>query len=85
LIINGKKAEYRAYVLVACSNPLLVIFNKGFIKTALKNYTIDNLNKEIHLTNLAEARLHEEYEKIKNSAYLNIEQFENFLKINKQY
>ena len=36
--------------------------NKGFIKTALKNYTMDSLNKEVHLTNLAEARLHEEYQ-----------------------
>ena len=49
-----------------------MIFNKGFIKTALKNYTMDSLNKEVHLTNLAEARLHEEYEEAKNSAYLNI-------------
>lgn len=55
-MINGRKAEYRAYVLIPTSEPYLVIFNKGFLKSALKEYDTESSDLSRHLTNLAEAR-----------------------------
>lgn len=62
-------------------DPELIIFNKGFIKTALRKYDVNSKDMKAHLTNLAEARKNEEeYNKIKNEAYLCVSGFEKLLK-----
>lgn len=81
MLINGRKAEYRAYVLIANTDPFLVVFNKGFVKTALRKYERNSNDMKSHLTNLLESRKFEdEYNKVKNESYFNVEEFEEMLK-----
>lgn len=50
LLINKRKAELRVYMLIAYTDPFLIVFNKGFIKSALKNYDLHSNDMNAHLT-----------------------------------
>lgn len=50
LLINGKKFHIRVLCLIFIENNniLFYLFDKFFIYTAAKNYTLNNLNKNVH-------------------------------------
>ena len=52
LLINNKKFHFRLYVIVIKNNDNVNVYfyNKGFMYFSKKEYTLDNLNKDVHLS-----------------------------------
>ena len=58
LLVDGRKFDFRVYVAVASTSPLLVLYHKGFARVAMQPYEAvsQGLAKEVHLTNNAVAK-----------------------------
>ena len=53
LLLNGRKFDFRMYMVIASSNPLMVFYHDGFLRVSLYSYDEDNMDKKVLLTNLA--------------------------------
>ena len=53
LLINGKKFDFRMYLLVASTNPLMAYYHDGFLRVSLIDYDANSSDKKVLLTNLA--------------------------------
>ena len=53
LLLNGNKFDFRMYLLVASTNPLIAFYHDGFLRVALAKYDIQSNDKKTFLTNLA--------------------------------
>jgi tubulin polyglutamylase TTLL1 len=53
LLLNGNKFDFRMYMVVASTNPLIAYYHDGFMRVSLMNYDINSDDKKVLLTNLA--------------------------------
>ena len=53
LLLNGNKFDFRMYLLVASTNPMIAYYHDGFLRVALAKYDIQSNDKKTFLTNLA--------------------------------
>jgi len=53
LLLEGRKFDFRMYMLVASTNPLMVFYHDGFLRVSLGNYDNNSTDKKVLLTNLA--------------------------------
>ena len=57
MLYDKKKFDIRCYVLVACTQPLFVLFHHGYLRLSLMDYDLYKMenqdNLAIHLTNAA--------------------------------
>lgn len=53
LLLNGRKFDFRMYMLVASTDPLIVYYHDGNLRVSLGNYTAETDDKTTHLTNIA--------------------------------
>ncbi len=53
LLIEGRKFDIRAYMVIQCMKPYLVLYNSGYVRLSLNQYTTENFEKDkiTHLTN----------------------------------
>ena len=51
LLLNGKKFDVRAYMLIACTNPYIVLFHNGYLRLSCENYDPESRDISTHLTN----------------------------------
>ena len=51
-LLDGKKFDFRVFPMVVSTNPLLVIYLNGYIRSTLFDYELMNPDVSIHLTNL---------------------------------
>lgn len=52
LLIHGRKFDFRIYMLVASSNPLIVYYHDGFLRVSIAQYDVQSDDKQVFLTNL---------------------------------
>jgi len=53
LLLNGHKFDFRVYLLVASTDPLIAYYHDGFLRVTLANYDASSSDKKVLLTNLA--------------------------------
>jgi hypothetical protein len=51
LTINKRKFDIRCYMLIASTKPLLVLFHHGYLRLSMYEFSNDDNNLVIHLTN----------------------------------
>ena len=53
LLLNGHKFDFRMYMLIASTNPLMAYYHDGFLRVTLAKYDASSSEKKVLLTNLA--------------------------------
>eukprot|EP00331_Platyophrya_macrostoma_P001747 CAMPEP_0176421250 /NCGR_PEP_ID=MMETSP0127-20121128/9062_1 /TAXON_ID=938130 /ORGANISM="Platyophrya macrostoma, Strain WH" /LENGTH=699 /DNA_ID=CAMNT_0017801945 /DNA_START=20 /DNA_END=2119 /DNA_ORIENTATION=- len=51
LTLDGHKFDFRIYMLIASTNPLIVFYHDGFLRLSLQYYNKTSTDKSVHLTN----------------------------------
>jgi len=51
LLDKENKFDFRVYMLVASTNPLIVYYHDGFLRVSLQGYDKNSSDKSVHLTN----------------------------------
>ena len=53
LLLNGRKFDFRMFMLIASTNPTMVYYRDGFLRVSLRNYDPDSKELGAILTNIA--------------------------------
>jgi len=53
LLLEGRKFDFRMYMLIASSNPLMVFYHDGYLRVSLESYDVNSDDKNVLMTNLA--------------------------------
>ncbi len=53
LLLNGHKFDFRMYMLIASTNPLIAYYHDGFLRVSLHAYNVSSKDKGTLLTNTA--------------------------------
>ena len=53
LLINGRKFDFRMYMLIVSTDPLMAYYHDGFLRVSLAAYDAKSHEKKVLLTNLA--------------------------------
>ena len=58
LLLNGRKTDFRIYIFIASTNPMIVYYNDGYFSISMTKFNADSKEKGTFLTN---ARLAEDF------------------------
>jgi len=53
LTVDGHKFDFRIYMLIASTDPLIAYYHDGFLRISLSKYTKNSTEKSTHFTNTA--------------------------------
>jgi len=75
LLVEGRKFDIRAYMLVVCMKPYLVLYNHGYVRLSLNQYTTEGFEKDLitHLTNNSVQKHHPDYKNLKEKSIISID------------
>ena len=69
LLLNDRKFDFRMYLLIASTKPLMGFYHDGFLRVTISEYDVNSDDKSILMTNLA---LNEDiYSQLKNGTLYN--------------
>ena len=76
LLVDGRKFDIRAYMIVVCMKPYLVLYQPGYVRMSLLPYSTEGFGKEsklTHLTNNSVQKAHPDYKNLKEKSIISIE------------
>jgi len=76
LLVDGRKFDLRAYMIVVCMKPYLVLYQPGYVRMSLNPYTTENFDKDnklTHLTNNSVQKNHPDYKNLKEKSIISME------------
>jgi hypothetical protein len=75
LLIDGRKFDIRAYMIIQCMKPYLVLYHQGYVRMSLNQYSVDNFekNKITHLTNNSVQKNHPDFKNLKEKSIISID------------
>jgi len=76
LLINGRKFDFRFYVLIASTNPMIAYYHDGLLRVSLESYDEAGGEKRSLLTNLALSK--DQYEQAENKTQMLEDQMWDF-------
>jgi len=79
LLIDGRKADLRAFLLVASTDPYILLFRTGYVRLAMDQYDASGKSPFSHLTNQFVQKKHPEYESKKDDSVMTMEKFNDFV------
>ncbi|XP_045161705.2 probable beta-tubulin polyglutamylase isoform X2 [Mercenaria mercenaria] len=82
LLLEGRKFDIRAYMLVASTVPFLILFHQGYVRLCCHKYEADNSDLGIHLTNQFVQKKDPNYEKLKESTAWSMVKFNEYINQN---
>lgn len=80
-MIEGRKFDIRAFMIVQCMKPYLVLYNHGYVRMSLNPYTVENFEKDkiTHLTNNSVQKNHPDYKSLKEKSIISISDLKVYL------
>lgn len=77
LLYEGRKFDLRVFMVVSCMRPYLVLYNSGYVRLSLNQYSTTSFTKEdkcTHLTNNSVQKNHPQYKALKESSIIPVTQ-----------
>lgn len=53
LLLDGRKFDFRMYLMIGSSNPMMAFYHDGFLRVSLYEYDANSNDKRVTMTNLA--------------------------------
>ncbi|XP_070560557.1 protein polyglycylase TTLL10-like isoform X2 [Ptychodera flava] len=82
LLLNGKKFDVRAYMLVGCTNPQMIFYHKGYLRLSCKDYDPEDKDLVAHLTNQYVQKKDPSYESVKEETCWSMDKFNDHVNTN---
>lgn len=82
LLINGKKFDLRNYMLIACTDPFVVLYRDGYCRLSCNDYDMDSRDLTGHLTNQSVQKKSHLYEELKEETVWSMDRFNIYVNEN---
>ncbi|XP_035697819.1 protein polyglycylase TTLL10-like [Branchiostoma floridae] len=79
LLLDGKKFDIRVYMLIACTNPYVVMYHPGYVRLCVQDYSAEDLNVTAHLTNQWIQKKDPNYEEVKDETVWSMEHLNDYI------
>ncbi|CAH1775899.1 unnamed protein product [Owenia fusiformis] len=79
LLLEGKKFDIRAYMLIASTVPYLVVFHQGYVRLSMMDYDNDSTNLIAHLTNQYIQKKDPNYKASKEETAWSMDKFNDYI------
>ena len=82
LLLEGRKFDIRAYMLIASTTPYLVLYHKGYVRLSMVKYENDTSNLIAHLTNQYIQKKDPNYKDAKETTAWSMDRFNDYINEN---
>ncbi|KAK6177665.1 hypothetical protein SNE40_015721 [Patella caerulea] len=79
LLLDGRKFDIRAYMLIASTTPFLVVYHKGYVRLSCMPYNGEDTNLTTHLTNQYIQKKDPNYQDVKEDTAWSMDKFNDYI------
>ncbi|XP_038062248.1 probable beta-tubulin polyglutamylase [Patiria miniata] len=81
LLLDGKKFDVRAYMLIACTTPYIVFYHSGYLRLSCDSYDPTSDDLTLHLTNQFVQKKNPGYQDVKEDTVWSMERFNDHINV----